>query len=346
LSAPANNGAAQLDRIDLFRAFVHVVDAASFTRAADRLGLPRSSVSAAIRALEERVGTRLLNRTTRHVAVTPDGAVFHERCLRLLAEVDEAESLFRSTDARPAGKLSVDVPGRIGRLIIVPALADFFARYPEIELSLGVTDRAVNLIEENVDCALRVGPLGDSTLIARRIGDLPLINCASPAYVARFGTPATVADLERHRAVLYASPTTGRVEEWEWVENGIARTCRLRGSVTVNGAEAYVACALAGLGLIQIPAYDVAGHIARGELVELLPDHRPAALPATLLYPHRRHLSRRLNAFMDWVGELLAGHLGTPACAGSYERALDQPVTQRTAGSLKSITSSSSRTLR
>lgn len=315
-----------LDRIDLFRAFVHVVDAASFTRAADRLGLPRSSVSAAIRTLEERVGARLLNRTTRHVAVTPDGAAFYERCVRLIGEVDETESLFRTADARPAGRLSVDVPGRIGRLIVIPALPDFFARYPDIELTLGVTDRAVNLIEENVDCALRVGPLADSTLIARRIGELPLINCAGPGYLAEYGVPETIADLDRHRAVLYASPTTGRVEDWEWAENGVARTRSLGGSVTVNGAEAYIACALAGLGLIQIPAYDVRDHIMRGDLVEVLPGHRPAPLPATFLYPHRRHLSRRLNVFMNWLALLLSDHIGngqtpsSPSPSGQPDR--------------------------
>lgn len=301
-----------MDRIDLFRAFVHVVDAASFTRAADRLGLPRSSVSAAIRALEERVGARLLNRTTRHVAATHDGAAFYERCVRLLAEVDETEGLFRAADRQPAGKLAVDVPGRIGRLIIAPALPDFLARYPDIALTLGVTDRAVNLIEESVDCALRVGPLGDSALIARRVGELELINCASPAYLAHHGVPAEIADLDRHRAVLYASPTTGRVEDWEWIETGTAHTRHVAGSVTVNGAEAYIACALAGLGLIQIPAYDVRDHLARGELVEVLTDHRPAPLPMTLLYPHRRHLSRRLNVFMDWVTKLLAARVGMP----------------------------------
>ncbi len=313
MSNIANKGVRPLDRIDLFRVFVHVVEAASFTRAADRLGLPRSSVSAAIRELEERLGVRLLNRTTRHVSATPDGAAFHERCVRLLAEVEETEGFFQSVDARPAGRLTVDVPGRIGRLIIIPELPDFITRYPGIELTLGVTDRAVKLIEEQVDCALRVGPLEDSTLIARRIGALELINCASPAYLARHGVPETIADLDRHRAVLYASPTTGRVEEWEWVERDTTRTRLIAGDIIVNGAEAYIAGALAGLGLIQIPAYDVRDHLARGELVEVLPAYRPAPLPMNLLYPHRRHASRRLCAFMDWVTPLLLDQIAATA---------------------------------
>lgn len=269
------------------------------------LGMPRSSVSAAVRDLEDRLGVRLLHRTTRKVAPTHDGAAFYERCLQLIADVEEAESLFRQSATRPRGRLRVDVPGRIGRLIIAPALPDFLDRYPEIDIDLGVTDRAVKLVEESVDLVLRVGPLGDSGLIARAIGDLPLINVASPAYLARYGIPATPDALDHHLAVHYASPSTGRVEDWEWVENGEVRTRPMRGRVTVNSAEAYIACCLAGLGLIQIPAYDVRTHLAAGELAEVMPGHRAAALPMTLLYPHRRHLSRRLKIFADWLETVL-----------------------------------------
>lgn len=300
---------ASLDRIDLFRIFARVVECASFTRAADELGLPRSSVSSAVRTLEERVGARLLNRTTRRVSVTQDGAAFHERCVRLIGEAEELEGLFRGSADGPTGRLRVDVPGRIGRLIVAPALPAFLALHPGIEVMLGVADRAVNLIEDGVDCALRVGPLGDSGLIARRIGELALINCASPAYLDAHGRPETIADLDRHLAVLYASPTTGRVEEWEWMEGGAPRSRPMRGRVTVNGAEAYIACCLAGLGLIQIPAYDVSGHLARGELVEVLPSHRAAPAPMTLLYPHRQHLSRRLHVFMDWLTDRLHAYV-------------------------------------
>lgn len=294
-----------MDRIDLFRTFVRVVECASFTRAADTLGMPRSSVSAAIAELESRVGARLLNRTTRKVSVTPDGAAFHERCLQVIADVEETENLFLNRQAQPVGKLRIDVPGRIGRLILAPALPEFLDRYPGVEIDLGVTDRAIDLIGEGVDCALRVGPLPDSGLIARGIGDLPLINVASPAYLLRHGTPESPADLAGHLAVNYASPTTGRVEPWEWVGNGTAQTMEMRGRVTVNSAEASIACCLAGLGLLQIPAYDVRGHLQAGELVEVLPRHRAAPLPMTLLYPHRQHLSRRLRVFADWLEDLL-----------------------------------------
>lgn len=305
-----------MDRVDLFRIFVRVVDCASFTRAADTLDIARSSVSAAVSALETRVGARLLNRTTRKVAPTQDGVAFYERCLRLLAEIEEAESLFRQDDAAPSGMLRVDVPGRIGRLIVAPALPDFLARFPDLDIHLGVTDRAVDLVEDSVDCVLRVGPLADSGLIARTLGALPLINVASPAYFDRHGVPRTPDCLTRHVAVSYASPWTGRIDAWEWIEDGRQHDLPMRSRVTVNSAEAYIACCLAGLGLIQIPAYDVRPHLAAGELVEVMPLHRAAPLPMTLLYPHRRHRSRKVQIFAQWLEELMQREaLNDQACA-------------------------------
>lgn len=298
-----------VDRIDLFRIFARVVECSSFTRAADTLGIPRSSVSAAVRELEGRVDARLLHRTTRKVSPTQDGAAFYERCLRVIAEVEDTENLFRQTAAQPSGRLRIDVPGRIGRLIIAPALPEFLDRYPLIDVDLGVTDRAVNLVEDSVDCVLRVGPLSDSGLIARPIGELPLINVASPAYLARHGTPRSPDDLGNHLAVNYASPSSGRIEGWEWIEGGTLRNLSLKSRVTVNSAEAYIACCLAGLGLIQIPAYDVKHHLQTGELAEVMPDHRAEPMPMTLLYPHRQHVSRRLKVFADWLEALLRRQL-------------------------------------
>ncbi|MDR6901407.1 LysR family transcriptional regulator [Rhizobium miluonense] len=305
-----------MDRIDLFRIFSRVVECASFTRAADTLGIPRSSVSAAVQELEGRVGARLLHRTTRKVSPTQDGAAFYERCQQVIADVEDTENLFRQTAAQPSGRLKIDVPGRIGRLIIAPALPEFLDRYPQIDIDLGVTDRAVNLVEDSVDCVLRVGPLSDSGLIARPIGKLPLINVASPAYLKRNGTPQSPDDLGDHWAVNYASPSSGRVEDWEWIEDDALRTLPLRGRVTVNSAEAYIACCLAGLGLIQIPAYDVRLHVEAGQLVEIMPRHRAESMPMTLLYPHRQHLSRRLHVFADWLEALLRRKL------------LEEPITE------------------
>ncbi len=297
-----------MDRIDLFRIFARVVECSSLTRAADTLGMPRSSVSAAVLELEARIGARLLHRTTRVVSPTQDGSAFYDRCVRLIADVEETENIFRQS-ATPAGKLRIDVPGRIGRLIIAPALSAFRDEYPEIDIDLGVTDRAVNLVGESVDCVLRVGPLADSGLIARAIGELQLINVASPDYLKRHGMPKSPDDLQGHVAVNYASPSSGRVESWEWLEGGALQSTPMRSRVTVNSAEAYIACCLAGLGLIQIPAYDVRHHIEAGELVEVMSSHRAEPMPMTLLYPHRQHLSRRLQVFADWLETLLKREL-------------------------------------
>lgn len=298
-----------MDRIDLFRVFARVVECANFTRAADTLGLPRSTVSAAVQELEGRVGARLLNRTTRQVAPTREGELFYERCLRLVADMEETESLFRR-DAGPAGLLRVDVPGRIGRLIVAPALPDFLERHPRLQLALGMSDRPVDLVGEGVDCALRVGRLGDSGLYARPLGELALINVASPAYLARHGVPAHPAELDAHWAVHYAPPVSGRPAPWEWMEDGALRTRPLPGRVIVDNAEAYIACCLAGLGLIQIPAYDVRDALRAGDLVEVMPAHRAAPMPMTLLYTHRHPPSRRVQVFAGWLEELMAG-----ACA-------------------------------
>lgn len=298
-----------MDRIESLRIFSRVVQCGSFSKAASTLQIPRSSVSMAIQELEARVGARLLARTTRRVAPTHEGIVFYERCERLVGDYEEVEGLFRQSSSLPTGKLSVNVPGRMGRLIFAPALPDFLSHYPKIELEMGVTDRAVDLVHEGIDCAVRVGPLSDSSLIARKIGDIVLCNCASPAYLRKHGVPRTIEDLDRHLAVGYASPTSGRIEDWEWVEGNDVRSRAIPARLTVNNAEAYIACCLAGLGLIQIPFYDVRHHLDAGELVEVMPDLRAAPMPAHILYPHRRHLSRRLQVFVDWATALLRQHV-------------------------------------
>ncbi len=299
-----------MDRIQFYRVFVRVVEAGSFTKAAMTLNIPRSTVSTAVASLEARLGTRLLNRTTRKVSPTQDGLAFYERCARLIADNEELEAMFRVGEEGPSGKLHAEMPGRIGRLIVAPALPEFLDRYPGIDVQLGVTDRTADLVGENVDCALRVGELPDSGLIARSFGELPLINVASPAYLARHGTPHSPADLGKgHLAVCYASPTTGRPEAWEWMDGSALRTLTLPARVTVNSAEGFIACCLAGLGLIQIPAYDVKDNLAAGELVEVMDGHRAAPLPMHLVYPHRRHLSHRVQIFTSWLTELLGPRL-------------------------------------
>lgn len=304
-----------MDRIDLLQVFLRVAETGSFTRAADRLGLPRATISTAVQQLETRLGSRLLHRTTRRVSLTPDGEVMLERARALVADMEDIEQQFLPAHGHVSGRLKVDVPSRIARRLIAPALPGFFERFPGIELELGSSDRAVDLVLEGVDCALRVGPLASSSLVARPLGHFTLINCASPAYLARHGTPRTPMDLPQHLAVNYASPTSGRAAPWEWQRDGETHTLRMRSQVAANNAETYIACALAGLGLIQIPLYDVREHLAAGELVEVLPDARAEPLPVHLVYPHRRNLSRRMQTFAGWLEALLAESLDKPVAA-------------------------------
>jgi DNA-binding transcriptional LysR family regulator len=294
-----------MDRVDSLRVFLRVVDCLSFTAAAHQLQLPRSTVSTAIRDLENRLGVRLLTRSTRTVVPTQDGLAFYDRCDRVLSDFEELETLFQEAATPLSGRLSVNVPGRMARLIFAPSLPEFVALYPAIQIELGATDREVDLIQEGIDCVVRVGDLADSSLVARPLGTLPMVNCAAPAYIARHGTPRTLDDLAEHAAVGYASPTTGRIERWEVQGAGGIETVPVRAQVTVNHAEGLIACGLAGLGMIQVPAYDVREHLREGALVELLPDARAAPMPLNIIYPHRRHLSRRLKVFMDWAEAII-----------------------------------------
>ena len=294
-----------MDRLELYRIFVAVVETQGFSRAADRLGRPRSSVSAAVMDLEARLGAKLLHRTTRVVAPTAEGAAFYERALLLLAEAEDLEGMFRRSAEQVQGRVRVDVPERVARRLLVPALGGFLEAHPEISVDLGATDRAVDLVAERVDCALRVGTPPETGASARRIGEIGLINVAAPSYLARFGEPRIPTDLARHHVAAYASPTTGRVEKWSWMEEG--RECELAtpNRVTVNSAEAQIACALAGLGVIQIPAYDVREHLAAGELVEFMPEARAAPMPLSLLFPHSKRPPRRVTLFADWLEGVL-----------------------------------------
>lgn len=266
---------------------------------------PASTVSAAIRELEARLDARLFHRTTRQVSLTSDGETFYTRCQVVVQDVEEAENLFRRTRAQVTGKIRVDVPGRVGRGIIIPALPDFFSRYPAIQVEPGVTDRSVNLAEEGTDCAVRVGVLNDSGMVARRVGYLSIINVASPAYITRYGMPLSPQELTRHIAVGYSSPTTGRRERWEWERDGEILSTEVDSLLTVNNAEAYIAACVAGMGLIQIPEYDVHEMLTAGTLHTVMPDFLPRPLPVNILYSHRRHLSRPLRLFIEWLMPLL-----------------------------------------
>lgn len=299
-----------MDRLDQYRVFVTVADMASFIKAANAMDLPRASVSAAIAQLESSMGVRLLHRTTRQVRLTNDGVQLLERVRGLLADAENIDQLFHAEQRHISGRLNVDVPSRIARRLLAPALPGLFRRHPRLRLGLGSTDRSIDLVQEGVDCAVRVGALPNSSLAVRPIGRLALVNCASPAYLREHGTPQQVGELSgNHLSVGYASPTTGRELPWECGSGHGVQSVVLPSQVVVNNAESYIACAVAGLGLIQVPHFDVRHLLESGELIEVLNDSQAPAMDIAFVYPHRRQRTRRLVAFMDWFEELIRPHL-------------------------------------
>jgi DNA-binding transcriptional LysR family regulator len=300
-----------MDQLEAMRVYARVAELASFTRAAQVLGWPKASVSTAVQRLEAQLGTRLLQRSTRRVHLTPDGQLYLERCRELLAELDELQQLFRPQAAGLQGRLRVDMPTGTARAVVVPRLPEFLARHPGLHIELGSTDRRVDLVGEGYDCVLRVGALEDSSLVARPLGRLAQLNCASPAYLEAFGTPRTLEDLQHHRLVHYAIGLGARGAGFEYVDpaTGAARSLPMEGCLTVNNAQSYEAACLAGLGLIQAPDVALRPHLEAGRLVEVLPGWRAAPLPVTLLYANRRHVARRLQAFMAWLEEVLRPYL-------------------------------------
>jgi LysR family transcriptional regulator for bpeEF and oprC len=293
-----------MDRLQAMQVFTRVVDTNSFTRAAETLDLPRASVTTIIQNLEAFLGTRLMHRTTRRLSLTPDGAAYYERCVRILADVEETEASFQSGNKKPHGKLRIDMPGSIGRLLVIPSLCEFHTRYPDIDLQLGLSDRPVDLLQEGVDCVVRVGALQDSSLVARRIGLFEGVTCAAPDYIERAGMPASLEDLENHKAVNYFSSRTGRTIDWAFLVDGKEIEVKMKGIVSVNDSDAYVTCGVEGFGLIQPALFMVLPHLRSGQLVEVLPELKPLPMPISAVYPHSRHLSPKVRVFVDWIAEL------------------------------------------
>jgi len=296
------------------RIFATVAELASFSRAAEQLGLAKSRVSTSVQQLETQLGTRLLQRTTRSVRLTPDGERFLDRCKELLTEAEQLQAMFQPASSGLSGRLRIDLPNRIARDIVLPRLPEFLAAHPLLEIGISTTDRRVDLVHEGFDCVLRIGTLVDSDLVARPLGFLRMRNVASPGYLRTHGTPRTLADLARHRVVHYMPSLNAQGASWEYVDvDGQRRTLAMRADVTVNGTDAYQAAALAGLGLIQAPTLGTDALVAAGELVEVLPRFIAPAMPVSLMVPHRRQLAPRVHAVMAWLTQVIAPHLAATA---------------------------------
>lgn len=293
-----------MDQVKAMKVFVRIYERNSFTLAADDLNLPRATLTHTLNQFEAWLGTRLLERSTRRVRPTLDGEAYYLRCVQLLAELEEAELAFRSV--APKGRLRVDLHGTLAKYFVIPALPQFMARYPEIELSISEADRFVDLIAEGVDCVLRAGTLGDSALIGRRVATLRQVTCASPAYLRKYGEPKRLADLGEHRAVNYVSRTTAKLFPFEFMVDGQVQEVTIEGALSVFGAEIYSASAVAGLGIIQCPHYRIAELINQGVMQEILIDTPPPPMPVSVLYPQNRHMSPRVRVFVDWLAEIFA----------------------------------------
>ncbi len=308
-----------MDRFDAMQAFARVVEAGSFTKAAQTLHMSKTTVTQLVQQLEARLRVKLLHRTTRQVKVTADGALYYERVVRLLADLEDADTSLASASASPKGRLRVDVPAPLARLILVPALPAFHARHPEIQLDLGVSDRVVDVIGDNVDCVLRGGELTDSSLVARRVGDLRLGVYAAPGYLARAGTPVHPRELEdsHHRIVGFLRARSGTLAPIALSRAGEQFVPRGRYVVALDDGNAYAGAGVAGMGVLWLPRYMAAPHLAGGELVPLFEDWEVASMPLYLVFPPNRHQSAKLRVFIDWVDELMAKHAPLAMAGGA-----------------------------
>ncbi|EOC0008562.1 LysR substrate-binding domain-containing protein [Cronobacter turicensis] len=287
--------------------FARVAEMKSFTQAAESLGIQKGRASVVVRELEQEIGATLLNRTTRTVQLTEEGRAFYTRARDLLAEADELKSMFSQSETALRGRLRVDMPAVLAENVVIPALRQLLDAHPELELELSSTDRRVDLIQEGFDCVIRLGPVVDETLVARPLGKLRMVNAASPDYLARVGVPQTLEDLTRqgHRMVHYVRRFGSKPYGWEYPTKEGYASLMLPGAVSVNSVQAYHRAGLAGLGLIQGGYSTLAPYMARGALVEVLPELRPEPLDAAFVIAHRRNLSQRVRAFMRWTEEIL-----------------------------------------
>lgn len=291
-----------MDRLDAMRVFARIVERQSFVRAAEDLGLPASTATDAVKQLEQRLGVRLLDRTTRQVRPTPDGEAYYRSCLSILDDVEDAESALSGTE--PQGLLRVNVLGSQARQVILPALPRFYERYPQLDLYLSEADHFVDLLREGVDCVIRAGQPDNTELVGRQIALLHETTVASPDYLDRHGRPPRWDALNGHQMVGYYSSALGSVMPLEFVVDSEVKTVALPTRLMVSGTDTLLAAALQGLGIIQVPRYAIAHHIEAGRLVEILPDAPPTAMPVHIFYHSRRHLSVRVRTFIDWVVDL------------------------------------------
>ncbi|MBP2551022.1 DNA-binding transcriptional LysR family regulator [Neorhizobium galegae] len=295
-----------MDQLSAMRVFLRVVETGNFTRAAAALDMPKTSVTNQVQALETHLRTKLLNRTTRRVALTTDGALYYERALQIVSELEELDSSLSNSNTQPSGRLRVEMAGAFADCLVIPALCDFVKQYPQIQLDIGVGDRLVDYIAENVDCALRAGTPTDQSLIARKVGQIKLFSYASPIYLERHGTPTHPRDLETsHFCVGYLNAQTSRVMGIDFSKGDELIETTPRYILSVSDSRSYVGAAIAGLGIAQSTPFLVKEALEKGQLVPVLTDWDCEILPLYIVYPQTRHMSNKLRVFVDWLTRLL-----------------------------------------
>ncbi len=293
-----------MDQLLAMRAFSRVVEAGSFTRAAESLDMPNATMSKLVQELEAHLGVKLLQRTTRKVTVTPEGQDYYAKATRVLRDLEDIDSSFSVARGKPRGNLRIDIGGLSARAVLIPLLPDFMARYPDIRIDLGVADRAVDLIGDNVDCVIRGGQLDNSSLVARSIGEAVMVTCATPAYLKQYGVPAYPDELKNgHRLVGYISTQTGRAVPLRFEHKGERTEIKIEHRIGINESNAHLAACVAGLGIVQTFAHAVNGALQDGSLVEILKKWRPSPYPFHVVYPQNRYVTHRLRVFIDWLLE-------------------------------------------
>jgi len=297
-----------MDRFHAMRVFTRIVELGGFAKAADSLHLPRASATILVKQLEAHLGVQLLQRTTRQVSPTLDGRAYYLRCVSLLADLEDTEAVFSSSRIEPKGTLRIDIPVGFGRFILIPALPEFSARYPQLDLEIGMSDRPIKLIRDGVDCVVRIGPSLDDSLVSRLLAHVPQVTCASREYLERRGVPKTLDELQGHQVIEYFSASSGKRYGLEFQLGAEVNEVSLPKSLSINSADGYLAACEAGYGLMQTPYYQIVEQLRSGALIEVLHEFKPPTMALVALYPPHRQMSRRVRVFIDWLLELCARH--------------------------------------
>lgn len=298
-----------MDINESLKRFIRVAELGSFTKAAESLALPKASVSQTVQQLETRLQTQLFHRTTRTVQLTPDGQLFYEKSKDVISEIEELETLFISDDRQVSGVIRVNMSHPMARHLVIPALPEFLQRYPNLSIDISSEDRKVDLISEGYDCVVRTGESEETGMFMRKIGEMQQTNFASPAYLGEHGEPQSIDDLQNHYLIHYQTSSHKRFDAFEYSANGQLQTCKMKSRICVNNTDAYRAACAAGLGIMQAPRFGAHELLANGDLVEILRNYTAPAMPVSLLFPHRRNLSRRVRIFMDWLSEVIKTQL-------------------------------------